>query len=178
MSILTDNLLISPSYLKENTILNLNIDENKLKSAIANAQNIDIHQILGTELLTKILTDLSNSNLTGNYQTLTETYVLPTIVQYGLWYATLDISFQAFNAGIVQRTSEVSNPSQLKEIQYLRNEIKNLAEFYSQRLKNYLCDNSNLFPEYFTDDDLHPQRGTSYTTGLVTSKHNKGNNIF
>lgn len=165
MSIIQEITIIGEEYLKQNSVLNLNIDTDKLRPAIVDAQTLNIQTILGTTLLTKILTDIDSNTLSGNYQTLTDDYIIPALVKWSLYYATLDISFQMYNKGVMQRTSEFAQPSSIKDIQMLRNEIKNNAEFLSQRLNHYLCDNSNLFPEYNSTDDLESQKTDIYDSG-------------
>jgi hypothetical protein len=165
MSIIQEITIIGEEYLKQNTVLNLQIDTDKLRPAIVDAQTINIQSILGTDLLVKILTDIDNNNLINNYQLLTDNYIIPAMLKWSLYYATLDISFQMYNKGVMQRTSEFAQPSSIKDIQVLRNEIKNNAEFLSQRLNHYLCDNSSLFPEYNSTNDLESQKNNIYDSG-------------
>jgi hypothetical protein len=159
--------------LKDNSILNFNVSTDKLKSAIIDAQNIHIEPILGTDLYVKILTDIENSSLAGDYATLTEDYIIPALIQYSLYEASLNLSFEWFNGGIAQYSDGSQIPAKLNEIQYLRNQILNKAQYFSERLKCYLCDNSSKFPEYLSANDIVSNKKSSYFEGLTSSKNVK-----
>lgn len=169
MSIIQEVTIISEDYLKKNSILNINIDTDKIRPAIVNAQVIEIQQLLGTKLLKKILQLINDEQLVGSgvYQTLVDEYIIPTMVEYSLYYALLDISFQAYNKGVMQRSSEFAQPSSLKEIQYIRNDVKNRAEFLAQRLYKYICDNKNDYPEYSSSDDIKAFKHSPYTDNFA-----------
>lgn len=169
--------ILNEFVLKDNSLLNMNVDTDRLKSAIVDAQNIHLEPILGSALYVKILTDIENNVLAGVYQSLTEDYIIPALIQYSLYEASLSISFNWFNGGISQYSDNPSQiPSKLNEIQYLRNQILNKAQYFSERLRKYLCDNNNLFPEYNTADDVIPNKRNSYFEGFAGSVRRR--NLF
>lgn len=49
------------------------------------AQDIHIHQLLGTDLYDKIANDISTSSLGGNYKTFTDEYIQPVLIHYSLY---------------------------------------------------------------------------------------------
>ena len=50
-----------------------------------------------------------------------------------------------------------------------RQSIKNKAEYFSERLVDFLCYNNNLYPEYGqeTNDDIYPDTGTQFKSPIV-----------
>ena len=61
------------------------------------------------------------------------------------------------NAGVAKAFSEDTTSADLNEMKYLKEEMSNLAEFWNQRLINFLCDNSASFPLYnAASDDMYP----------------------
>ena len=75
-------LLVSQTYLREQSLISDNVDFKLLTPIIRIVQTIDIQQLLGTNLYDKILTDVEATSLTGNYKTLVDDYVLPAMVYY------------------------------------------------------------------------------------------------
>jgi hypothetical protein len=75
-----DVLLITKDDLFKYTQLSGNFDIDKITPFIKVAQDIEVQQLLGTVLYRKILTDVQNSTLTGNYLTLVSEYVQPMLI--------------------------------------------------------------------------------------------------
>ena len=50
-----------------------------------------------------------------------------------------------------------------------RRSVKNKAEYFSERLVDYLCFNNDLFPEYGTEqnDEIFPDAGTQFKSPIV-----------
>ncbi len=65
-----DALRLSPADLKNNSVMSDNIDYKMLGQLIDDVQEQRIHPILGTELYTRLKTDVTNNTLAGNYLTL------------------------------------------------------------------------------------------------------------
>ena len=58
-----------------------------------------------------------------------------------------------------------------KNLRYIRENQRNTAEFYNQRIREYIINNLNSFPEYsqsFGIDVIRPKR-TTYFNGIYTS---------
>jgi hypothetical protein len=47
--------------------------------------------------------------------------------------------------------------------------VSDLAEFYTRRFVDYMCDNTNDFPEYTTSEDgqMYPDRDVNYTSWVL-----------
>ena len=75
-------LFISRTDLVKNSIIDGSIDTDKLLGFLKVSQQIDIQNLLGTELYNKISADITSgagggAGLTGNYLTLVNEYVQP-----------------------------------------------------------------------------------------------------
>jgi hypothetical protein len=144
--------------LKQNSPLSINVSSEKLNSAILNAQVRFIEPSLGNDLFVDILNQINNAGgdinlLSNDYQVLIKDYINPALIQWTLYLASLDTTFQWFNGGIGNYGNENFKTSTLDEIRYLRNEIKNMAEYLDRRLYIYLCDHSNLYPLWLNCND-------------------------
>lgn len=165
--------LISTKYFKENSPVNENVDDNLLNNALWEAQTIHAHQILGTNLLDRLV-DLCKSGDIElpayiEYKKLLTDYVAQVIVYYALWECMPYIRFKIVNKGVESQNSDWSTSTTTTEFTYLRDDVKNKAEFYAQRLSNYLCKNSTSFEEYrscSTCADITPTK-KQYYCGLV-----------
>ena len=169
-------LFVSEDTIKKSTTINGNVDVELLLPYIKVAQDIHIHQLLGTDLYDKIANDISTSSLGGNYKTFTDEYIQPVLIHYSLYECLPFLSYKIMNKDIVRKISETSTPADLEDIKYMREIVKNTAEYYSTRLVDYLCNNNHLFPEYNTNSngDLAPTKDT-YFSGIVLDRYEQKN---
>jgi len=78
------------------------------------------------------------------------------------------INYQLKNKGLMKQSGDYAESSDLDEVRYIRAELRNRAEFYEQRVLTYLCENSNLYPQYTSNnsDDMKPnQSNNGYDLG-------------
>ena len=155
-------LFISTTDLKKNSIIDGNVDIDKMIQFVKVAQQIDIQNLLGTDLYNKISQDIIDDTLTGNYLTLVNTYVQPCLI----WFAKMNyIPFAAYtitNKSVLKHSSETAQNVDKNEVDYLVSKAREYANYYSTRIADYLCFNNNLFPEYLsnTNEDISPARNT------------------
>lgn len=141
-------LFIGVSYLRENSIINDNVDSAVLQPIIRLAQTKYLQSILGSSLHDKLISDIVANTVTGNYRILLEEYVIPAMLQYSVYESIPYMTFKFRNKGIQKQNSDNSQPADLTELSYMRDNVKDTCEFYATRIANYLCENSSLFPEY------------------------------
>ena len=162
-------LFINRTDLVKNSIIDGNVDTDKFIQFIKVAQQIDIQNLLGSDLYNKIGTDIAagaagGTGLAGNYLTLVNTYVQPTLI----WFAQMNyIPFAAYqikNGGVFKHSSETAQNVDKNEVDYLVAKAREYANYYSTRLVDYLSFNDNLFPEYNTNtnEDIDPDTDTTF----------------
>ena len=157
-------LFINRTDLVKNSILDGNVDTDKFIQFIKIAQQIDIQNLLGTDLYNKISADIVAGNLAGNYLSLVNTYVQPTLI----WFAQMNyIPFAAYqikNGGVFKHSSETAQNVDKNEVDYLVAKAREYANYYSTRLVDYLSFHNDLFPEYNSnsDEDIFPDTDTTY----------------
>lgn len=181
----TEVLFISESFLKQTTFVGENVQNNVLTAAITKAQTIKIQSILGKALYDKISDDIYNaggiSGLTGNYAILFEEYIVPALTNWALYESIVPLTLKFTNKGISRAQDQYSEGIDLETMKYIRNDIRNEAEWYTQRLTTYLCNNTSLFPEYsdYTARDLYPSvKAGGYESGIYFKKRRKVTNNF
>jgi hypothetical protein len=127
-------LFINRTDLVKNSIIDGNVDTDKFIQFIKIAQQIDIQNLLGTDLYNKISADIVAGSLAGNYLSLVNTYVQPTLI----WFAQMNyIPFAAYqikNGGVFKHTSETAQNVDKNEVDYLVAKAREYANYYSTRL--------------------------------------------
>ena len=68
------------------------------------------------------------------------------------------------NGNIYSKTSETGNALSTEEAQHLREEVRNTSEYYTERMIEYVTNNTSSFPEYSTSSgaDVTPDRNAYY----------------
>ena len=83
---------------------------------------------------------------------------------WALYHCIPFLRFKVENGNIYSKTSETGTALTTEESQHLREEIRNTAEYYTERMIDYLCNNNTLFPEYGTasGSDVNADRNAYY----------------
>jgi hypothetical protein len=149
-------LFISDVYIKKYTQVNDSVDPNFFYPSIYLSQDKYLQPYLGTNLYNKLKDDVANNTLTGDYKTLMDDYCLKVV----LWWTMVDVypylTYKIDNGSLVQRVSEDTQPASDSVMKQMMDRAKQNAEYYQGLLIDYLCANSNLFPEY--SNNTYPER--------------------
>lgn len=164
-----DAQFINTNYIYKYTVIEDNVDADLIVKFIWQGQNLNIQEALGSNLYEKLLTDCPN--FTGYYRTLVKSYLQPALAEWTVYHALPFINFKLTNKAVSQKTSDNSNPSSIDDLKWLRSQVRNNAEFYSQRMKDYINNYPAEFPEFFTsvnNFDIKPNK-SNYFSGIKTS---------
>lgn len=106
-----------------------------------------------------------------NQSDLITQYIKPVLIWYSIYENALFNSLKYTNKGIERMNSQNSVPATLTEIESLAQKAKDNAEWYGQRLIDYLYIHQNdFFPQYNQNQvngaDIFPKRDTVYQSGL------------
>jgi hypothetical protein len=171
-------LLISEQKLKDSTAINLNVDVNILLPYVLQAQTLYIEPKLGTQLYEHIkgLIQAGTISDAGNaaYKTLLDDYISFVLVNYSFYHAIPYLRFKVENGNIYSKTSETGTALSTEESQSLREEISNTAQYYTERLIEYIRNNTSDFPEYSTNSgaDVNPDKN-AYYNGMNLERPNQ-----
>ena len=158
-------LMISATRLKKDTALGGSVDDNLIMPYILLAQDMYILPILGTDLDAKIKTEIQAGSLAGDYKTLVETYIQPALVQFSFAELAPFMRLRFVNnAIVVMGATDQSSSASYDELRPLMDRAKDAAEFYRQRMIDYLRNNTSSFPEYSSNSgaDLDPTTRNYY----------------
>lgn len=173
MPIPAETLLINAAYVKKYTTVNGSVDDNFIHQAITLAQDKSVEPYLGTDLMNKLKSDVSGSGTSGNYSILLFNYVQRAVCWWTVVELMHNLAYKIDNGTLVQRTSEDATPVPDSVMKDVKGRAEANARFYTQKLVDYLCDNSSLFPEYKTNtgnersprSDVYGQFNYSFSQG-------------
>ena len=172
---------ISCDYLYKNTVIESNVDSTILTPIIDKAQLIHIEGVLGTALYNKIKTEVSGSTLAGDYLTLMIDYIQPALAEWIIYEAYPQIWSRITNKTISTSSSDNATPITSDDVKWLKDGVRDSAEFLTKRITRYLQANPTLFPEYLAPgsslDTVRPHR-KNYFGGLYLNNGGRNNCNF
>lgn len=170
-------LFLNIQYLKDFSTIDLNVDDKLLISSIAFCQEEYIKPILGTGLYDDLKSKVQSGSITGNNQTLIQTYVQPALASYVLYDVSDFLLYKFSNKAIEKQRSDTTEPISLNELNHLKGKLLDRAQVYGTRTTNYLMANNTLFPLFDNPgnsfDTILPNRTDEYMYGIYTPKKGK-----
>lgn len=166
---MAEALLVTRQDIVKFTALNGNVDTDKFIQFVKIAQDTDLQNYTGTNLLEKIKADILTSTLSGNYLTLTTTYLKPMLIHLSMKYYLPFAAYTISNKGVFKHSSENSTNVEKNEVDYLITKQTAIAQHYVERFIEYITNNSSLFPEYNSNSsgDMFPDSNNNYTSWYI-----------
>jgi hypothetical protein len=162
-------LFITQSDLKKYTAVNGNVDADKFFAFIKIAQDIHLQNYLGTKLFDKINNDIVADTLTGNYLTLVNKYIKPMLIHWAMVEYLPFASITIANKGVYKHNSENGEIVNKEEIDFIISKERDIAQHYTRRFIDYICENNNLFVEYNNNSgaDMHPDSDATFIGWVI-----------
>lgn len=162
-------LLITNDDLLRYSNISGNVDTDRIIQYTSIAQDIHIQRLLGTDLLEKIQADIIANSLSGNYLTLVQKWVKPALIHWTLVELIPMIAVNISNGGVFRHAPENAQALTKEEVDSLVSQEKDFAVYYSDRLVDYLCAKSSLFPEYSTNtnEDVNPSTNNNFCSWVL-----------
>lgn len=160
---------INTDYVFKYSVIENNVDVDLITKFILKGQDLNIQETLGSNLYNKLVNDCPN--FTGAYRTLVKDYIQPALCEWVVYHALPFINFRLTNKAVSQKSSDNSQPSAVDDIKWLRDQVRINAEFYSERVRDYIKNNPSSFPEYYINTDsfnIKPNK-SNYFSGIHTS---------
>lgn len=160
-------LLAGSNFIKSATNISDNISEKLIHPAVLSAQEEGLRTILGDRLMDKLLNMVETSTITGKYRTLLDKcqwYLAYQVVSDIVMLTAVKID----NAGNQQVSDEKMDPLSVDDSFRLQQFYLSKADFYAQRIQDYLLNNYSDFSE-LTENQIHSIKSnlhSSANTGL------------
>ena len=165
------NYLVDLETLKHYSYIEGDVNAEKLTVTLKRVQDRYIEPILGTTLYKKLLSDVENNSIIGDYITLMG-YVLDCLYVGCEMKATTHQNFKIRNKYTGVADDQNGRANSVNENNNLKDELNKDFWFYKNRLIGYLKDNADLFPEYCDNDlgkkeNIKPEgKGNNYSNNI------------
>jgi hypothetical protein len=160
-------LFINRTDLVRNSILDGSINTDKFIFFIKIAQEIDVQQIIGTNMydgLTAAIVAGIDLPANARWKIILDDYIVSMLI----WYAQSSYipwgAYQISNGGIFKHNSENSQTVDKTEVDFLVEKARTNAEWYSRRFIDFMSFNQTTYPEYTNNvnDDLYPSYSATF----------------
>jgi len=159
-------LFINRTDLIRNSIMDGNVDTDKFIQFIKLAQEIDVQQIIGTNMYDGLTTAIPNIDQPANarWKTVLNDYVVPMLI----WYAQASYypfaAYQVRNGGVFKHRSENADTVSKTEVDFLVEKARTNADWYSRRFIDFMAFNQTTYPEYTNNvnNDLYPSNEATF----------------
>ena len=166
-------LFINRNDIIKNTPLQGAIDADALLPFVRTAQDKYLKNLLGTVLFDYLQAQIvanTVSSLSVYYQDLLDDYIKNSL----MWYSAVEYipfsNVQFKSNGAVKQQSEQGVAPSKAEIDYLKQQAQNNADYYALRLQNYLIAYSNNIPQYLesvgNQTQIYPDQSNQYFGGI------------
>lgn len=162
-------LFISRDDLVRYTPISGNLDFDRVVQYIEIAQDIHVHELLGTNLYESLQAyviekETSRPVINDGYEELLVKYIKPTLAQYALLEFLPFSQFSINNKGVFKHTSEASETLSRADINMMTEATRDTANHYASRMIEYLRNYPNSFPEYLvnTKEQMSPNRDNNF----------------
>jgi len=166
-------LFISIADLKAKSIIDGNTDADKLIHQIEVAQDMHIQNYLGGRLYDKLQDLILSGDIdlpaNSDYKDLRDDYIKPMLI----WFTQLEYlpfaMFKIDNGGINRHRGQESDTVDFRDVDRMQSKITDRAEFYTKRFLDYICFNSQRFPEYNNNSngDMYPDKDADSFSSFV-----------
>jgi hypothetical protein len=166
-------LFINRNDIIKNTPLQGAIDADALLPFVRTAQDKYLKNLLGTILFDYLQAQIianTVGSLSVYYQDLLDDYVKNAL----MWYSAVEYipfsSVQFKSNGAVKQQSEQGIAPTKAEIDYLKAQAQQNADYYALRLQNYLIAYSQFIPQYLesigNQTQIYPDQSNMYFSGV------------
>ncbi len=143
---------ISEDYVRNNLPVDYSLLSGNILPALQQSHFINARDLMGDQLFTAINDMITNGTITdpqnSNYKYLLDTYLQDVVLYWTQFYMTTNLLAKYANKALSTNNSEFSSNADLSVYRTMKTECRDLATYYSERCKNWLFWNQNLFPEY------------------------------
>lgn len=155
-----------------------NLDDNTLATAILIAQDQNLQSCIGYDLynvyIQALIIDKTGATTLNTQQLfLLNNYIQKSVGLWAIWQALPTINWRITNKAVSTKTSDYSQPSGIKEVEYLRDGLRNNAQFMDERIREYITNNPTYFPQYWTQTGINriPAKANNYFGGIYLPQY-------
>lgn len=162
---------ISETKVKQDSFISDAVDAKIIDRTIIEVQDIYLKPLIGSALYDDIAARIEAGTVASgspNYTTLLNSYIHPVLIQYIMAEMQIVNTYKMANKGLLTKSSDNAQPASMNDLLKVAETIKNKAEYYGQRLIEYLCANEATYPVFRSEtssDSIHPKK-SAYQSGI------------
>ncbi|KPL08397.1 hypothetical protein AMJ86_00795 [bacterium SM23_57] len=163
----TVSFLISEELLRKLSPVSGNLDMDFITPHLYTAQDKWIQPKLGTALYERLMKQIKDHTLSPVNELLLDDYIAKALVHWTFYEAMQFLSVKIVNSGVVQRVVDDGTPVTLSDAKDLAKQERENAEWYTQRLIDFLCTHEADYPDYkvAAPGDIRPET-SNWSGGL------------
>lgn len=157
---------ITEDMVRNNLPVEYSLLSGNILPAIQQSQYINVRDLTGDDLYNSIVDKIEDGSITGatntNYKYMLDEYLTQVSLYWtGVYLLTNNLA-KLQNRGLQVESSEFSSSADLSVYRELKREFREFADYWTDRAKNYLYFNQQLFPEftYYSGDGTQPASST------------------
>lgn len=140
-------LLISIPTLKEEYLIDENLDDKFVISNIKKAQDFIVREVLGEDKYNQLISDVENQSVSDEDDEFIKEYIQPVIAYYVMSEVVYSTAYKFKN--------KPEDVVQFDDLIKISNKYRNDCDKYQQILKEYMCDNAIMI-----------ENANTYKTGI------------
>lgn len=159
---------ITDEQLKNNTVIQQNVDSYLFDNDISFCQKSKIESCLTVEMVARIDAYISGA-VDEDVETLVNDYIIPALSLHTFAAALPNIAIRVTNKGIFEKADNTNNNVGVSGVDYMARQYRERAEYYTNAMVTYLKDNIDLFPEMNADcADCSQKKGFNFNIDYIS----------
>lgn len=177
-------LFVTATTIKTYGIIEGNVDVKLINSTTIMVQDIQLQQILGTDLYNEICNQINNSTVntfdavSAANITLLNDYITNFLLNAVIAEGCITFMYRYTNKGVISANSDNQFPISREQVQDIQAKWQNQADFYAKRLSDYLDQESSTYPLYYNGNsdssDINPKT-PKYNSGFYLGNQRRKN---
>lgn len=160
-----ESLFIDESIFKQLSPIAGTLDMDYIRPHMITAQDMRIQPVLGTKLYNELQEKIYNEELTDDDELLLDDYIRKAMIWWTNYESMIFLAVKISNTSIVQKSTVGETSITLDDAKRLQREADGKAEFYTQRLINFLVANRTIYTNYDVVEDGEMASDTSNYDG-------------
>lgn len=177
---------ISPENLIDNIPATASVDHGLLKTTIYLAQETKIQSLLGSKLYRALKVELKalitsgSDPLAGKRKELMDDFIVPALYQWAFHKSLFHAGLRYTDKGLLQQSDTNATQASARDLNSVRSEVRNDAEFMNTLVVEFICANLSSFPEYNQPDTENGgvSSGKKNFSGIVYKGRKQKNNLI
>jgi hypothetical protein len=137
---------ISLSVLKDNSVINENVDSKLLLPTLIMVQDVYLKGVIGKELYQELCTEIDAESVSTDNVTLIEDYIQPYLINKLVSECVIDTNYKIRNKALMVSSSDNAQPLDATGMTIIQQKYRNIAESYKNNLIEFLQDNRLTYP--------------------------------